>query len=46
MTTSMGTKSRSSVLAYAFETPIGPIRLDVAKGDEGTRTHFSFGGQF
>jgi outer membrane protein insertion porin family len=28
------------------QTPIGPIRLDVAKGDEGTRTHFSFGGQF
>lgn len=27
-------------------TPIGPIRLDVAKGEEGTRTHFSFGGQF
>ncbi|MDF2501407.1 MAG: surface antigen, partial [Anaerosporomusa subterranea] len=22
------------------QTPIGPIRLDVAKGDEGTRTHF------
>ncbi len=28
------------------QTPIGPIRLDVARGDEGTRTHFSFGGQF
>ncbi|WP_425058605.1 Outer membrane protein assembly factor BamA [Sporomusa carbonis] len=27
-------------------TPIGPIRIDYAKGDEGGRTHFSFGGQF
>lgn len=27
-------------------TPIGPIRIDYAKGSEGNRTHFSFGGQF
>ncbi len=27
-------------------TPLGPIRLDYARGDEGSRTHFSFGGQF
>ena len=27
-------------------TPIGPIRLDLAKGSQGVRTHFSFGGQF
>jgi outer membrane protein insertion porin family len=27
-------------------TPLGPIRLDFARGDEGSRTHFSFGGQF
>jgi len=27
-------------------TPIGPIRLDYAKGSQGARTHFSFGGQF
>jgi outer membrane protein insertion porin family len=27
-------------------TPIGPIRLDYAKGSQGGRTHFSFGGQF
>ncbi len=27
-------------------TPLGPIRLDYARGDEGGRTHFSFGGQF
>ena len=27
-------------------TPLGPIRLDYAKGSEGGRTHFSFGGQF
>ena len=29
-----------------METPIGPVRIDYAKGDEGARTHFSFGGQF
>lgn len=29
-----------------ISTPIGPIRLDYAKGSEGGRTHFSFGGQF
>jgi len=27
-------------------TPIGPIRLDYAKGSQGGKTHFSFGGQF
>lgn len=27
-------------------TPIGPIRLDYAKGSQGAKTHFSFGGQF
>jgi outer membrane protein insertion porin family len=27
-------------------TPIGPIRLDYAKGGQGAKTHFSFGGQF
>ncbi|VBB09257.1 surface antigen variable number [Lucifera butyrica] len=27
-------------------TPIGPIRLDFAKGTQGVKTHFSFGGQF
>lgn len=27
-------------------TPIGPIRVDYAKGEEGSKTHFSFGGQF
>lgn len=27
-------------------TPIGPIRIDYAKGSEGGKTHFSFGGQF
>lgn len=29
-----------------MSTPIGPIRIDFAKGSEGGRTHFSFGGQF
>lgn len=27
-------------------TPIGPIKLDYAKGSQGTKAHFSFGGQF
>ncbi len=27
-------------------TPIGPIRFDYAKGGQGAKTHFSFGGQF
>ncbi len=27
-------------------TPIGPIRLDYAKGSQDSRFHFSFGGQF
>ncbi|EAX47477.1 surface antigen (D15) [Thermosinus carboxydivorans Nor1] len=27
-------------------TPIGPIRIDYAVGEQGSRTHFSFGGQF
>ena len=27
-------------------TPLGPIRIDYGKGDEGGRTSFSFGGQF
>lgn len=29
-----------------LSTPIGPIRLDYAKGGQGAKTHFSFGGQF
>jgi outer membrane protein insertion porin family len=27
-------------------TPIGPIRIDYGKGEDGGRAHFSFGGQF
>jgi len=27
-------------------TPVGPVRVDFAKGGQGARTHFSFGGQF
>lgn len=27
-------------------TPLGPIRLDFAKGEDKTKTHFGFGGQF
>jgi outer membrane protein insertion porin family len=29
-----------------ISTPLGPIRLDYAKSNERTKTHFSFGGQF
>ena len=29
-----------------ISTPIGPVRFDYAKGSEGGRTNFSFGGQF
>lgn len=27
-------------------TPLGPIRLDYARGEQGGKAHFSFGGQF
>jgi len=42
---SMGIKASAGV-GIRVATPIGPIRLDLAKGDEGIKTHFSFGGQF
>lgn len=42
----MGGLKLSAGVGVRVSTPIGPIRLDVAKGDEGVRTHFSFGGQF
>lgn len=29
-----------------MNTPLGPIRIDYARGDQGGRVHFSFGGQF
>lgn len=29
-----------------LETPIGPIRLDYGRGEDGGKTHFSFGGSF
>jgi outer membrane protein insertion porin family len=41
----MGIKASVGV-GIRVATPIGPIRLDVGKGDEGVKTHFSFGGQF
>lgn len=38
---------KSSVGAgIRLNTPLGPIRIDVARGSEGMRSHFSFGGQF
>ena len=29
-----------------MDTPIGPIRLDYGRGEDGGKTHFSFGGSF
>ncbi len=29
-----------------LQTPIGPIRLDLAKGDRGVQTHFGIGPSF
>jgi outer membrane protein insertion porin family len=38
---------KSSVgVGIRLGTPLGPIRIDVARGSQGMRTHFSFGGQF
>ncbi len=38
---------KSSVgVGIRMSTPLGPVRIDYAKGEEGGRTHFSFGGQF
>lgn len=38
---------KSSVgVGIRVTTPLGPIRLDYARGQEGGKTHFSFGGQF
>lgn len=37
---------KSVGLGVRVTTPLGPVRLDFAKGSEGARTHFSFGGQF
>ncbi|MBP2637677.1 MAG: bamA [Firmicutes bacterium] len=36
----------SAGVGLRITTPIGPVRIDYAKGEEGARTHFSFGGQF
>ena len=33
-------------IGIRFNSPLGPIRLDYAQGDQGGKTHFSFGGQF
>ncbi|MDU2063697.1 MAG: BamA/TamA family outer membrane protein [Sporomusaceae bacterium] len=37
---------KSVGVGIRLTTPIGPIRFDFAKGDQGNKTHFSFGGQF
>jgi outer membrane protein insertion porin family len=38
---------KSSVgIGIRLTTPLGPIRLDFAKGSQGNKTHFGFGGQF
>lgn len=31
---------------FRVDTPIGPIKLDFAHGEEGNKFHFGFGGQF
>lgn len=36
----------SAGLGVRVTTPIGPVRIDYAWGQEGGKTHFSFGGQF
>ncbi|MDL2280602.1 BamA/TamA family outer membrane protein [Selenomonadales bacterium OttesenSCG-928-I06] len=33
-------------IGIRFNSPLGPIRLDYAQGEQGGKTHFSFGGQF
>ena len=33
-------------MGVRFKTPIGPLRLDVGFGEEGSRAHFSFGHTF
>ena len=33
-------------LGIRVVTPFGPIRIDYGFGNQGGRTHFSFGGQF
>ncbi|BEU87214.1 POTRA domain-containing protein [Selenomonas sp. TAMA-11512] len=39
--------SKGSVgLGVQLETPVGPIRLDYGRGDDGGRVHFSIGGAF
>lgn len=37
---------KSVGLGVQLETPIGPIRLDYGRGEDGGKTHFSFGGSF
>lgn len=43
---SLGDLKQSIGVGLRVTTPIGPIRIDYAKGDQGAKTHFSFGGQF
>lgn len=42
----LGGIKKSIGVGLRVDTPLGPIRLDYGKGDEGGRSHFSFGGQF
>ena len=47
----LGTNPNSSLksavgVGLRVTTPLGPVRLDYAKGSEGNKFHFSFGGQF
>ena len=36
----------SGGIGFRITTPIGPVRLDYARGSEGGKFHFSFGGKF
>ena len=36
----------SAGVGIRVTTPIGPVRIDYAQGNNGGKTHFSFGGQF
>ncbi len=33
-------------VGFMLNTPLGPLRLDYGRGEDGGRTHFSFGGSF
>lgn len=42
----LGKIKTSMGLGLRINSPLGPIKLDYGRGDDGGRFHFSFGGQF